>query len=219
MVTPGPHLQAEPPGQKEQRAAVRKGNGRPGLADRWSADRPRLRAETGGAGAGSKVWGQQGQVALARWTLPQETVGGSRSAGEGGHDPRRGESSPCREPRPRAAPFMGPFTGPGAPACSAARPGSPAPSWSCGAPPQAPGVPAGGPPLCPHAGWPGLAVGLHTTRCGADRLAGAGPGAGVKARGSRGSRAGVVPRVTVKLGLLPRAGLSRRSVPSRPPAL
>ena len=90
MVTPGPHLQAEPPGQKEQRAAMGKGSGRPGLADRWSADRPRLRAETGGAGAGSKVWGQQDQVALAKWTLPQEIAGGKQVSREGGHDPCRG---------------------------------------------------------------------------------------------------------------------------------
>ena len=76
----------------------------PGLADRWSADRPRLRAEPGRAGSGSKVWGQQGQVALARWTLPQETGGGSRSAGRVATIPAGGESSPCREPGPSLHP-------------------------------------------------------------------------------------------------------------------
>lgn len=158
MMTPGPRLQAEPPGQKEQRAAVGKGSGRPGLADR-----PRLRAEAGGPGAGGKVWGQQGQAALT--DSAPGSCGGNRSAGRAATIPAGGESSPCPEPRPRAAP-----------------PGSPAASRSCGAP-QAPGVPAGGPLLCPHSDQTGRCSGA--SRCLLQRRP---PGRG-QARG-RGERHG-----------------------------
>lgn len=100
VVTPGPPLQAEPPGQKEPRAAVGKGRGRPGLTDRLSTDRPGLRAEAGGPGAGSKVWGQQGQVTLARRTLPQETVGEAGQRGGRPRSPQGVRAAPALSPGP-----------------------------------------------------------------------------------------------------------------------
>ena len=129
VVTPGPRLQAEPPGQKEPRAAVGKGRGRPGLTDRLSTDRPGLRTEAGGLGAGkgrgrpgladrlstdrpglraeagepgagSKVWGQQGQVTLARRTLPQETVGEAGQRGGRPRSPQGVRAAPALSPGP-----------------------------------------------------------------------------------------------------------------------
>lgn len=59
VVTRGPCLQAERPGQEARRAAV--GEAEPQRVQGHGAlDRLRLRAEVGGPGAGSKVWGQAG---------------------------------------------------------------------------------------------------------------------------------------------------------------
>lgn len=166
MMTPGPRLQAEPPGQKEQRAAVGKGSGRPRLADRPSTDRPRLRAEAGGPGAGGKVWGQQGQAALTRRTLPQETVG---EAGQRGGRPRSLQGV-------RAAPALSP--GPALhPRGLLQRPG---PVGLCPRPPAS--LQAGPFSVSTRTRQAG-AVGLHAACCSADHLAGARPGAEVKGTG------------------------------------
>lgn len=160
MMTPGPRLQAEPPGQKEQRAAVGKGSGRPGLADR-----PRLRAEAGGPGAGGKVWGQQGQAALTRRTLPQEAVG---ETGQRGGQPRSLQgvrAAPALSPGPALHP-RGLLQRPG----PVGRPRPPA-SLQAG--------PFSVPTRTRRAG----AVGLHAACCSADHLAGARPGAEVKGTG------------------------------------